>query len=506
MRNEICNSFESYIRKADNIFDIMAAACKLLQPFEAGMSMTVDSDLENMVSGFAEQYTAIYALADLKNQLVEWLHSLYEKDDKEIKGKLFCLVRLIDGKCAKSVKSPLPDIYIYFSALNVLFRDEIMILPRPQGKAMELLSNAISGKNEYGFYGRNYARTGGASGYMHNFIVYRSVHDIMPRICVPNYSKKLEDEFEQKGYKLVVAVFPLSNRNLNRLFQTETKISGGDGTFCISGSNVEQEDILLGRCISALEICRDHSVDLAVFPEMLFTERNQKEIMEYIRQHESEEKRFPWFTWLGTEWSRNENKCMVVDQYGNEVFVQRKRIPYEYRENAEGKTVRFREEMSRDREWIINFLDLSDFFRIATAICRDISDDYLKAAIKELYSDIVIIPAFSESDRLTDRNIRPLAADHVNTFVCNACSACCAKNEEKYAVSGELLEKRLPFCYLCISAKQTENNTEIFYPAKHRQPCTQCENGCRGFCWEISFAECMVEDGKYTAKVRNLET
>lgn len=502
--NKICREFEQYIQETETIFDIMAAAYKLVSPFESNMYQKADSALQNMICCFKEEYNKVYALTVLKSSLSEWICSLYASDEKEIKAKLFGLIRLIDQKCADVVKWSLPEPYIHVYALNHLLQDEIMILPRLRNSAMDVLSKTVADQEKYGFYGRNYARTKDVSGYMYNFIIYSRRFDIKPVITILNYDKEMRNIFEQKDYKLLVAAFPLSNKNLRKIFQLEENVIDERGTFCISGVEEEQEKLILKRCINALEKCRDQGVDIAVFPEMLFTEKNWKEIRDYVRNHESKEKRFPLFTWLGTAWSQNENKCMVIDRYGNEVFVQKKRVPYEYTKREGGKKIKLTEALSYDGEWVVNFLDLSGFLRIATAICRDVSDHYLTTGIKELYSDMVIIPAFSSTDRLTDGYVNPLVLDRINVIACNACSAYCPEEEEQYEINEEQMAKPLPFCYLCMTAKETQKNTEDIHHAVYKPSCMQCEDCCKGFLWEIDFNECVWEEGKYAAKVVNL--
>lgn len=526
MKNTICNNFELYLRDAENIFDIMATAYKLLCPFEARISLIQDLALKDMITCFAEQYNMIKALAELKKELIAWIHNLYESEKEDIRKKLFCLVRLIDQKCVINAKVSLPDPYIQYFSLNKLFQDEIIIVPRMQSNAMNLLSETVKKESGYDFYGRNYARTEDISGYIHNFLIYQKTHYIKPQISVPNYYKQLWNEFERKNYKLVVAVFPLSNISLENMFKIEKNKVGENGVFSIKSSIEEQEKQLLKRCTNALEICRDCGVDIAVFPEMLFTERNQKEIIDYIRQNESEERRFPWFMWLGTSWTKNENKCMVIDQYGNEVFIQKKYVPYEYKidndqtitkmyasdgaEKVEGKkagekkAVVLREDLSHDTDWIVNFLDIPGFLRFSTAICRDISDDYLRAVIKEFYSNMVIIPAFSNSDRLTKRNIEPLVLEHINALVCNSCSARCEDKQKEYEIKSELVNTKHSFCYLCMVAKQLNDNALDFHHAVYTQSCLQCNECCKGFIWEIAFSECVVREGKCSANIVKL--
>lgn len=266
------------------------------------------------MSKFVKNNNMIDAFAALKKGLANWIRKWNKIDKDEIRKKLFFLVRMIDIECVEYTKSYLPNPYIQYFSLNTMFQNEIIIVPRPKSTAMNLLSKAITEKEGHKFYGRNQSETEDISGYIHNFIIYQKKSKVKPSIHVSTYYKELWNEFKQKNYKLKVAVFPLSNVNFRELFNIYEKANGTNGIFGVASPNTVQEDHLLERCKKALEICREHGVDIVVFPEMLFTNKNQKEIIDYVKKNECSEQRFPWFMWLGTAWSQKENKCMVIDQ------------------------------------------------------------------------------------------------------------------------------------------------------------------------------------------------
>lgn len=521
MENNAYNNFESYMRNARNIFDIMAAAYKVLDPFEPMVPIEQDFVLGDIISCFSERNDPYQAFSDLKEELIKWLYDHREMSRNEFREKMFFLIRMIDRKCVWFEKSFLPDPYIEYFSLNHLFQNDICILPRPQHGAIDLLSESIKKKSGYRLCGRNYSRTSGISGYLNNFIIYMR-RGIKPRIIIPNYHKEILQEFEQKKHKLKVGIFPLSNLNLRRMFRIKEEVVDREGLFYVESPVEEQEQQLLERCKEALNICRKQCVDIAVFPEMLFTNRNQCAIIDYIRENDSCEKgmHFPWFMWLGTVWAEKENKCMVIDQYGKIVFEQKKFVPYEYRKertenifgigtinekitdrkNVLGKVV-IREALSHEKDWVVNFLDLQGLLRIATAICRDISDNQLTATLKELYSDMVIIPAFSGTDRLTERNITPLALERIISLVCNACAALCDDLQAKLEISEQMIGKEQVFSYLCLPAKRPDDNMADYHAAYYTSSCKECKKGCRGYIWEIDFINCEIENGRYSAKV-----
>ncbi len=503
-------NFKSYVKSAGNIFDIMAAAYKVLYPFEPMVPMGQDPSLHDFISCFSQQHNISQAFAELKEELLKWLSKQDSLNKDKLREKLFFLIRLIDGKCVRSEKSFLPDSYTRYFSLNHLFQNEICILPRPQNGAVDLLSESIKKKAGYGFYGRNYSRTSDISGYLKNFVIYR-VTDITPHIIIPNYYREILQEFERKQHKLKVAVFPLSSLNLNRIFMLREDLIDKEGLFYIESPINGPEHQILERCKEALRICRNQQVDIAVFPEMLFTSKNQHALIDFVKGNDcyTEEMRFPWFIWLGTAWAEKENKCMVIDQYGKIVFEQKKHVPYEYRKKDNGnipetgtsdKTV-VREALSHKEDRIANFLDLPGFLRIATAICRDISDNHLTTAIKELYTDMVVIPAFSKTDRLTERYVNPLALERIISLVCNACSALCEESEECFEVNEQMIGREHVFSYLCLPAKKPKDNAADYHTAHYTSLCKECVKCCNGYIWEIDFTRCVIHHSLCCAEV-----
>lgn len=365
----VCGNFESYVKDSKNIFDVMAAAYKIICPFEPRVSMGQDSDLKDIIERFSEQYNMTGALVNLKEELIEWLHKHNNIDISEIKKKLFFLVRLIDIKCVNAGTSSVPDPYIRYFSLNNLFQDEIIIVPRFNNHAINLLSTVISKEEGHRFYGRNYSSTADISGYMHNFIICkRSL--IKPRMNIVNYYDEINKEFEQKKHKLRVGIFPLSNVNLNHIFLIEEDVADKEGLFRIKSSVDKQEDQLFERCKEALKICKNYGVDIVAFPEMLFTKKNQEAIIDFVKDNDEDDRRFPWFMWLGSTWAEGENKCMVIDQYGKVVFEQKKYVPYEYRKTDKKNILSGGRKAKKGKKTYQPFLELSlPFAVIFPAIC-----------------------------------------------------------------------------------------------------------------------------------------
>lgn len=515
MLDVICKNFESYVKDAKNIFDIMAAAYKIMMPFEVSFTLEQDPVVRDIVFRFCEQSNRMLAFSDIKEDLIQWIYSQKQVVLNKIKKKMFFLIRLIDGRCVKERESFLPDSYSRYGALNKLFQNEISIVPRYQSVVVKELASAIKEEDGKGFYRRNYDSTADVSGYLQNFIIY-PVAKIKPCITVPNYYEEIRKEFEQKNYKLKVGIFPLSNRNIRCIFRIKEEINMEEknGLFRIEAPFEEEENAISERCKEALRECKDDGVDIAIFPEMLFTKKNQEDVISFIKSEPENGKRFPWFIWMGTVWENRENRCMVIDQYGKVIFEQKKHVSYEYRKVCESEAVedgiskrksnvrvKIREDLSHENDRKMQLLDLPGMFRIATAICRDISDDALKPALKRLYSDLIMIPAFSNSDRLTRRHIEALAMEQVMVFVCNACSALCKEEKKSFQVTDQMLGKDHMFCYLCMPAKAPEDNAADYHPVKYSSACMYCDMYCKGHIREISFSECVRKNGIVSAKV-----
>ncbi len=516
---KVCCDFCSYLIQCESIFDIMALAYKILLPFGPGITMGKDEELTKIVSGFVEQDNNQLALKMIKSDLVWWYKKQRDMDLHQFKEKLYWLILLIDTKCAGFIFSSLPDTYEQCGSLNDFLHEEIIVFPRFRSTPMEILSKEIADQDgKGGFYGRYYAKTADISGYIHNYIIFCPKSNIRPVLHIPSYYKEIGQRIKENNYQLKIGIFPLSNMNLDQIFEIDKEMEeeNENGLFRrLSEIPLHGQDkLLLSRCKDAFQICKEKQVDIAVFPEMIFNRQMQEEIREYVKGCRYPDA-VPLFTWMGTAWEKGSNQCMVIDQYGKVVFEQKKHVPYEFKvmlkenntdedlhaDKKKEKRITFREKLEPQSEWQVHFLDLPGFFRIATAICRDISDDYLGALLKEIYCDMLIIPAFSSSDRLTKPKIDSLAIDHIITVVCNACSALCGDKQEKYTIQAKQIGRAVPFCYVCVPAKEAECNVPDYHRVTFKEACISCDQCCEGHVYCISFAECVKKNNYFTAKV-----
>jgi len=283
-------------------------------------------------------------------------------------------------------------------------------------------------------------------------------------------------------------------RNFRSLFQIdETRQSNDEGVFSVGEPIGETEELLLQRCKESLSRCEDFNVDLAIFPEMLFTDYIQKNVQEFVRNLWSE--RMPWFIWLGSAWANRTNKCMVIDRYGKQVLEHRKHTPYEYKVNG----IKYCEDLKQDDRKSLHLIDVPDMFRIGTAICRDITNDNVTTLAKELLSDMMIIPSFSKVDGISDAHIKPMIIEKIITIVCNACSALCDEDQISLNIGKDRIGQPIDFCYLGMPKKEETRNQVALYPVSFSESCLKCEQTCLGCIFSISFDE--YDEGMYTSKV-----
>lgn len=497
---DICRKFTVYLSVSESVFDIMAAAYKLLDPFENEMLMIKDDFLKEAVYRYSESWDNISAIENLRHDLIKWSKSQRKIDAEEIRQKLFYIIRLIDSKCAPYEYGCFYKYTKRFS-LNELLRDEITILPRFDSILMKKLGETIRKAEGYGFYGRNYARTADVSGSIHNFIIFKAKERVKPIINVPRDYREIQQHFEKNEFQLKIGLFPFSNKNIYKIFKIQ-EIYEDEGMFSIEKPLDGQEKILFERCKKALLKCKEHDLDLAVFPEMLLTKDVQKDIIRFVKESNDLSGQFPRFIWLGTAWSDGRNTCIVIDGYGNIVFEQHKFIPYAYTKlGKENKRVTIKEGLLGRQCSDINFLEIPGVIRIATAICRDISDYDLTALLKEGCCDAVIIPAFSKTDRLVAREITPLALEHVITVVCNACSSLCEEGQHSWQVNGEMTGKKLPFCFVCVPGKAVEDNAAVYHNVCYSEACKNCGRYCHGHFFTISLKDYVCNSSVYSAKV-----
>lgn len=305
----------------------MAVAYKLLSPFESRMLIVKDDKLKDILFRFSENEDIILGFIELQDELQDWVGLQAGVNAEDLRGKFFFLLSLIDKKCVKFQYMNHNELYTKCFSMNNLLKDEIIILPRFESIPMRMIFKDMRVEAEKGgFYGRNYGRTVDVSGKINNFIILRvnnNARQIQPVINIPRYYKEFQRHLESNNYELRIGIFPLSNANLGHIFRIKEKVHGSWGLFSIESILDGQRETMFERCKNALLECKRNQADIAVFPEMLFTESIQSDIRSFVREQNGINGNFPRYIWLGTSWAENSNKCMVIDGYGNVVFEQK---------------------------------------------------------------------------------------------------------------------------------------------------------------------------------------
>lgn len=492
------------------IYDIMAAAFVCVCPFECRTGGLRDDDLIELIKQY-KQSKRINRFEQLLEGLFEWSdYVLIECDEEEQKCLLFTLIRYIDSECPYTPPST-ADSYEEFTSLNKKHKNVVRIVPRHENMISRLMSSAIAAKEAKdgrkktgGLWGRNHANTRGINDCIHNFSFVLFSREIMPRFVVSNRSitEDLHNCFIRQNLQLKIAICPLSGHNLFQMF--DVKLENGptraDGHFHIEGPIGNAEETILERCRIALERCKQEGVNIVIFPEMLLTSKVVTQICNDLlpAYYISDNHRMPdlWFVWLGSVWENSENISIVIDGYGQKVLEHKKHVAFVHRDEATGR--KYKEYLKKEVEPTLPFLDVPHMLRAATAICRDLTNDHLTTLTKELWADMMVAPAFSPVDRITNAHITPMIIEHVIAVICNACSAFCNSTAQIVDCIGKVGE-RIDFCYLGLPKKVGMQNMPHYYDLKFEAECKDCDQFCRGRIFTISFTECADEG--YTPKV-----
>jgi hypothetical protein len=503
--------FKGQIEKSIVIFDIMAVAYKFMLPYEANFKNGNDESLKIAISVYQESSE----LNVLRSVLMDWADNHISKrtDENKVRELLCYLIRLIDEKCASDAMCSLPDTFEHRLSLNRLLYDEITVITKHKdGLAMKKLHESIEikektlgSKDPHGFYKGKHAQS--AYLQLNNFIIFGGTigvaipNGLCPMLHTPCYASEILENFKNNGYSLKVGITPLSNESLFGLFICDKQ----NGLFSVIGpQSREKEDILVERCIQTLNYYAQNNVDIAIFPEMLFTEYVQEKIRNYAKNYFQQSHELPWFIWLGSSWSDRKNRCMVIDRYGNKVFEQMKHVPYEFSEEEEEKELQstsgqklkkttYTEDLKEYDKWVVNFLDIPGLFRISTAICRDIADINLALLLETMLSDFLIVPAFSPSNRLSEIHLTPLVSEKMLVAVCNSCSAFCKKNQTHYEINQDRVGEKIKFCHFSVPTKAKDNNECTYHNVRFNEDCVSCSSRCKGRIFSIFFSECDEE-------------
>lgn len=310
---------------------------------------------------------------------------------------------------------------------------------------------------------------------MHNYVVYPK-NELRYDVHVVQIADRKHFSRRLEGKKsLNVTIFPLSNQNLNRLLD----IKYARRTFSISGMRPGVLEDITTRYLRSLQTVMEHDeiIDIVIFPEMLFSLEVVPHIQEFLDRQPPE--KLPGLIILGTYWLDARNRCVVMDMNGTEIYRQDKHTPYKISQTGHIEALNLD---NRD----IYLLDIEGFGRIITPICKDLDNDQILTIIKNLHCQYLFCPAYSDSQDIAFHPGQLAASHQVYSFIGNACSSLCGKEEETPQKS---IGAGKPIGYVCLPRKVDTTRDANAIPYSFRENCSQCHTGCNGHLLMLRYTE-----------------
>ena len=295
---------------------------------------------------------------------------------------------------------------------------------------------------------------------LHNYIIKSDCSmEYPPEIFELADDKRFSTKIMKNG-RIKIGIFPLTNICLDKLLNVLTD----SDYFWIDNMHEKYEDFLCGRYLEAIKICIEHDIDIAVFPEMLLSNKILEAVKGFLKAQYDCATRFYI---LGTIWENGCNKAVIVNQNGELIFEQHKKTPFIY----EG-----REERLSYSDKTINIIDIDDIGRLFTLVCKDGDHDNLLNCIREFYGHMIILPSFSPSLDMKSASDELASRYWCSTIMVNSCSALCSDDKKASKLFFE--EEKIGYISLPAKTKNERVYHNIFY--RFSEKCQDCDTLCSG--------------------------
>lgn len=345
---------------------------------------------------------------------------------------------------------------IAYESLNESYRDRVRIIPKMEST---LLTRSERRYNEYSDNAQELFRTRRecACSEVDGEFIHYSIWDQEKIKKYPltiyhiDEKNPISKHFYQRS-QIVFGIVPFTNLELEKIL----KIKYFRSTFSVEKMDETAEKMLAERYRKICEGCDNKDIDFLIFPEMLMTKR----IIDSIdKNHKSDS---PQFIVNGSIWENRTNKCIVSDGEGNEIFSYLKKQPFTLKKDKK-EYVEYLDP-SRNRHFAI--LEIEDIGRIGICICKDLINEEIKMFHKYIWTNILIVPAYTQSMDLQSA-AEELSKDyHCIVVVVNACSA----------IENGTKKKQIGFLTLPAKEKSTRSELTIKYFQD------DCKKGCKYKC------------------------
>lgn len=485
--------FVGQIRNISNIFDLMALCISFLlrktgrdgfdwhqilqkQNCKPEVNIVLDRYKENRNYETKEESINI-----LKEELKEVLNNNLNLVDDCV-----FIIIWIDNNIEPDYNTDKTDIYY---SLNRQFYDEVRIIPRLRNNWINKFSNEHIDERGYRLF-RSPDLT--SSLFFEKLICKYIISD---KVISDKYNLKIvhlgsRHMFTKKLNKkqtLSFGVFPVLCANFEdyfdvKFYENNTVYTKNVSYFEINGIKPLQEESLKNRYQMALEICKEQKMDFVVFPEMLMSDG----IFEDLRYTNSLNSIIFW----GSIWKNLVNRCHITGFTGEELCSYDKKAGYEYKKN--GKTyIEHLKEIYKEVPYAV--IDIEGIARIGICICRDLTFNAAKELHRRIETNILVVPAFSNSKDLYSRAEELAKLNNCIVLVVNSCSAFYETGRPHNDIG-----------FLAAPAKH-ENSRTVYKEEYGNVKCFSCcALHCNGKFITLDFSKVMDKQGVKTIGINNI--
>lgn len=479
-RNNICN--------IGNLFDLMALCINYVLKVADKQEFDIFEVLNSPDSDYSEIIVSLDSYMQAKEidmgygcleQLKMYLHSRLSEERKLI-NQCIQIIMWLDNNCEPEYEND--RIYSYKS-LNSQFENKIRIIPYMDNRIDRFSKEFSNEKTGQEVFRKDYP----VRKVFYNNLVCRYI--VLDEGFLEDYDVQIhhlgyENAFVRKTrdkQTLSFAVFPVLNSDIAEYFQINEYGAEKLAYFEIGDMYQRKEESLKRRYKRILKKCSSQNIDFLVFPEMLMTESIFDDLQEYMKQNR--------ITFWGSVWKDMRNQCKVTDGNGKVILSYNKKIGFELK----GRRNYFEHLKEKIKKVPYDILDIEGIGRVGVCICRDLTFQEVCNLHSYLGTNILIVPAFSESMDIYVGAEELAKKEKCMVVLANSCSARFHKEHKRNTT------KDLGF--LVVPAKKG-NARSVYRESYGNSACiSECTSFCKGILITVDFSNKMEKNGLETIKI-----
>lgn len=212
--------------------------------------------------------------------------------------------------------------------------------------------------------------------------------------------------------ELVVAMSHFTSTNI-------LDFSTNQNCFVVNGIKDEEKNLF--KVMKILKHMNDKDVDVAIFPEMLFTSKMLKDVMKYVNRSKLRIKLIV----MGSIWENESNRSVIFTGRGTHILTQYKMNPFH--QNNDFSTDGCNELLDLSNR-TFKFLDIFNFGRISNLICVDLVMSPVDTMLKKIGVNYFFSPIYTST---TTKMISFIDTRLKESGSLSFLSNCCHQRHEK---------------------------------------------------------------------------